>query len=60
MIDLMLLFPEFVPFIIAALSSFLVGLGKTGVPSLSLLFNALMIMALPTKEAVGMVLLLLV
>lgn len=56
----MLLFPELIPFLIASLASFLVGLGKAGVPSLSLLFNALMIIALPTKEAVGMVLLLLV
>ncbi len=54
------LFPELIPFLIASLAAFFVGVGKTGVPSLSLLFNALMIIALPTKEALGMVLLLLV
>ena len=56
----MLLFPEWISFALAAFSAFLVGVGKTGVPSLSLLFNALMLAAIPTKDAIGMVLLLLV
>lgn len=55
-----MLFPELLPFIIAAFAACLVGLGKTGIPSLSLVFNALMIVALPSKEAIGMVLLLLI
>jgi len=56
----MFLFSETMPLLIAGLAAYCVGMGKAGVPSLSLVFNSLMLLALPSKEAIGLVLLLLI
>lgn len=56
----MILFPELSAFFLAAIAAVFIGLSKTGVPAMSLIFNALMVIAVPSKDAVGLVLLLLV
>lgn len=54
------LFDSYAVFGLAAFCAFLVGLSKTGVPGLSLIFSTLMAAVLPAKEAVALVLLLLI
>lgn len=54
-----MLIDSVVPFLIAAFAALLIGIGKTGVPGLSLLFGAIMALAIGGKASVGMVLLLL-
>lgn len=56
----MTLYPELTVFLFAAVAALLVGVGKTGLPALSLVYNAIMFIAIPNKDAVGLVLLLLI
>lgn len=59
-ISQLLLLHSLTPFILAALAALLIGLGKTGIPALSLTFTAIMALAIPGKASIGMVLLLLI
>lgn len=54
------LYPGLAQYALAGLSALLVGLAKTGVPGVSLIFTAIMAMAVPGKEAIALVLLLLI
>jgi uncharacterized membrane protein YfcA len=54
------LYPGLLQYGLAGFSALLVGLAKTGVPGVSLIFTAIMAMAVPGKEAIALVLLLLI
>jgi len=56
----LMLFDSPTAFALAAFAALLVGIGKTGVPAISLIFTAIMAIAISGKFSIGMVLLLLI